>query len=190
LSSTASFETWAPRLYTYYKENMNKILEHHPNLQMPFQNSVFPAATFNLGPETVCFKHRDWANLPFGWCAITAIGDFNPATSGHLVLWELGLVIEFPPGSTVMIPSACISHSNVEIQPGEMRMSFTQYAAGSLFRWVEYGFRNESDLDPKGLEREVEQRKTRWEKGFKMFSTLPEIVKIFETRLEGKKKGR
>jgi hypothetical protein len=175
--SAASFSTWAHRLHAYYKTTMEKIHQEYPNLRRPFRNSIFPAATFNLGPRTVCLKHLDQANLPFGWCAVTSIGDFDPTKSGHLVLWELKMVIEFPPGSTILIPSACVNHSNVDIGENETRMSFTQYAAGSLFRWVEYGFRSESEfkmLDPMGWDRELEKRKVRWAEGWEMFSKLSE----------------
>jgi hypothetical protein len=64
------------------------------------------AMTFNFGPQTVTFDHRDSGNLAFGWCAITAFGNFDPTCGGHLVLWDMKLVIEFPPGSTILIPSA------------------------------------------------------------------------------------
>lgn len=74
-------------------------------------------------------------NLAFGWCAITALGDYDPTLGGHLVLWDLGIIIEFPPGSTILIPSACIKHSNISIQPHETRYSIVQYAAGDLFKW-------------------------------------------------------
>ncbi|KAJ7883792.1 hypothetical protein B0H13DRAFT_2537891, partial [Mycena leptocephala] len=39
---------------------------------------------------------------------ITALRRFNPDLSGHLILWDLKLVIRFPPGSTILIPSAII----------------------------------------------------------------------------------
>ncbi len=88
----------------------------------------------------MCFPHLDFANLPFGFCAITALGDYDPTKGGHLILWECKLVIEFPPGSTILIPSAIITHSNVPIGAGEKRYSVTQYSAGALFRWVDNGF--------------------------------------------------
>ncbi|KAJ3886728.1 hypothetical protein GG344DRAFT_69418 [Lentinula edodes] len=40
---------------------------------------------------------------------------------GHLVLWDLGLVIRFPPGSTILFPSSLITHSTIPIQEGETR---------------------------------------------------------------------
>ncbi|KAJ8079988.1 hypothetical protein PM082_016814 [Marasmius tenuissimus] len=37
-------------------------------------------------------SHRDHLNWAFGWCAITALGDFDPTRSARLILWELKLV--------------------------------------------------------------------------------------------------
>ncbi|KAJ3718182.1 hypothetical protein C8R42DRAFT_548423, partial [Lentinula raphanica] len=85
------------------------------------------------------YKHRDFLNWPFGWCAITALGTFDATRSAQLILWELKLVIDFPHAATVLIPSAVITHSNMPVAEGDTRMSFTQYTAGSIFRWVENG---------------------------------------------------
>jgi hypothetical protein len=96
------------------------------------------------------------------------------------VLWDMGLVIEFPPGSTIIIPSAVLRHSNVDIQKDEMRMSFTQYSAGGLFRWVDYGFRTASKFkadDPKGKKRFDEASRLRWAMGLGLFSTIGKLIK-------------
>jgi hypothetical protein len=59
---------------------------------------------------------------------------------GHLVLWDFGLVIEFPP-----IPSAFLRHSNTSVCEGESQYSIIQYAAGGLFCWMYHGFKTEDD---------------------------------------------
>ncbi|KAJ7243685.1 hypothetical protein C8J57DRAFT_1083583, partial [Mycena rebaudengoi] len=96
--------------------------------------------TFNLGPGTCCEGHLDSGNNASGICAITSVGNFDHTRSGHLVLEEFKLVIEFPSSSTALIPSAVgLPHAlNMPLQPGEEQFSFTQYAVGGLFRWVEY----------------------------------------------------
>ncbi|KAJ7791104.1 hypothetical protein B0H13DRAFT_2394385 [Mycena leptocephala] len=50
----------------------------------------------------------------------------------------------FPPGSTLLIPSALVQHSNVPIRAHEQRSSITQYTAGSLFRWYATAARRRS----------------------------------------------
>ncbi|KAF9546877.1 hypothetical protein CPC08DRAFT_769561 [Agrocybe pediades] len=102
--SSSVMANWVPDLHSYYVEYLGKLYTHNPSLKHTFKNSVFAATTYNFGPQTVCFKHMDRANLPFGWCSITALGSFDHTKGGHLILWECGLVIEFPAGSTVLFP--------------------------------------------------------------------------------------
>lgn len=134
---------WAPLLFAFYTAQM-ALLATWKSLRRNFPGSVFAACTFNFGPRTVCASHIDFANLAWGWCAITALGNFDPDLGGHLILWDLRLVIRFPPGSTILIPSALIRHSNVPIQAHEYRGSFVQYTAGGLFRWIRNGFQTAS----------------------------------------------
>lgn len=170
------FGTWAPNLYKYYKGTMDALFEHDCQLRRPF-NSVFTAATYNLGPQSVCRPHLDFANLAFGLCAITALGNFDPTQGGHLVLWDCRLVIEFPPGSTILIPSAMVTHSNVPISSHETRYSFTQYAAGALFRWVDQGFQSaaqyRANLAPGALAAHEEDNANRWQFGLDLLPRLP-----------------
>ncbi|KAJ7788209.1 hypothetical protein B0H14DRAFT_3577370 [Mycena olivaceomarginata] len=109
--------------------------------------SVFAACTFNFGLHAITVPHLDFGNLSWGWCAITALGRFNPDLGGHLVLWDLKLIIRFPPGSTILIPSAIIWHSNSPVAVHEFRASFTQYTAGGLFRWIRNGFKTDSEFE-------------------------------------------
>lgn len=173
------FATWAPKLFDYYFTHMTSLFNRYGNRLRQNFATVFACSTFNFGPSTVSFPHTDSANLPYGWCPITALGPFDPKKGGHLVLWELQLVIEFPPGSTIMIPSAVIRHSNVPIQKGEERFSFTQYSAGGLFRWVDHGFQKEDEYYSKLKEHEIieeeEAMRNRWAKGLSLFSTLDEL---------------
>lgn len=117
-----------------------------PSLRRIFPASIFPSAAFNFGPNVRTFKHRDVFNCPFGFCTIQALGRFNPRKGGHIILWEPKLVIEFPPASLILIPSATITHSNVPVAEGDERASFTQYCTGGLFRYVDAGFRKENCL--------------------------------------------
>ncbi|KAF8911113.1 hypothetical protein CPB84DRAFT_1672179, partial [Gymnopilus junonius] len=134
------FESWAPQVHAYYVEKLGALQRHDRMLKRPFRNSVFPSTTYNLGPQTICYPHVDSANLPFGFCAIMALGSYDPKKGGHLVLWECSLVVEFPPGSTVLIPSSILTHSNTPVSKSETRYSMMQYAAGGLFCWVDHEF--------------------------------------------------
>ncbi|KAF6755712.1 hypothetical protein DFP72DRAFT_1067515 [Ephemerocybe angulata] len=141
-----SFEKCAPDCHAHYRMCTSAIETRYNHLQRPFPSSVYPTVTINFGRKTVCLPHRDHANLPYGLCGITALGDFDADKGGHLVLWELKLIIRFPPGSTILIPSSIVTHSNIAVSQSEDRFSFTQYAAGDLFRWVENGFQTHAGL--------------------------------------------
>ncbi|TDL14064.1 hypothetical protein BD410DRAFT_846382 [Rickenella mellea] len=177
--ASSSLALFAPKLAQYYQLTMDSLFRSDPNLRRNFRNSFFPSSTFNLGPQVECLPHYDTANLSFGWCSITALGTFDPRLGGHIVFWELGLVIEFPPGSTIDTPSAIFKHGNVKIRKGEKRFSFTQYAAAGLFRWVANGMKSDKQLalsDPKRKREMDSQSSERWRKGLDMFSTLSELM--------------
>jgi len=119
---------------------LKALFEWNPHLSHNFSNSIFPAASFNCGPTTVSLEHTDYSNLSHGLCALTALGDYDHTLGGHLILFGLKLAVQFPAGSTILIPSGCMGHGNTPIGEGETRLSIAQYAAGGLFRWVAHGF--------------------------------------------------
>jgi hypothetical protein len=150
-----------------------------PHLRRNFNRSIFSCATFNFGPSVWTFKHTDPLNCPFGWCAIQALGSFDHRLGGHLILWDIKTVVQFPAGSTILIPSAVVTHSNIPVQPGERRASFTQYCSGGLFRWVDNGFRTEAALateNPDEFARMTALKETRWKTGLELLSTVDELL--------------
>jgi hypothetical protein len=146
LSSPAGFAWYAPKAYAHVRAAMEALHASQPELCFNFINSIYAAATFNTGPNTVTFNHKDAANYPGSWCSVTSLGDYDPTKGGHLYLCELELCVEFPPNCTVLLPSAGVRHGNTPIQPREKRFSITQYIAGGLMRWVAHGFRPASGL--------------------------------------------
>ncbi|KDR79069.1 hypothetical protein GALMADRAFT_19655, partial [Galerina marginata CBS 339.88] len=191
--ATGAFARWAPRLYRYQNDYLSNIISHdeklraaneHPDpkekeLRRNWQQTPWAATSLNFGPRTVCYKHVDFGNLAFGWCAITALGEYDYKKGGHLILWDLGLIIEFPPGSTILIPSSAIHHSNVRIQSEERRYSFTQYTSGGIFRWVDNGYQKSVDslgaMDPEEKTKLLSDLSNQLEYGLSLYSTLEEI---------------
>jgi hypothetical protein len=159
-----------PKLYGYYEETMKKLREFNPSLKSIMDNTVFAAATLNLGPLVKTLVHYDLKNLAWGLCAVTAFGNFNPDAGGHIILWDIKKVVRFPPGSTVLLPSAVGRHSNVAVGEHEERMSLTQFSAASLFRFVDYGFKSVGRYVKHVGEYVFQKRnEERWEKGVSMF---------------------
>jgi hypothetical protein len=183
---TAVHALWHPKAYQYYHTNLNKLWEAYPELgRRLFPRSIMPSAAFNLGNRVITKKHIDSENCPFGWCTITALGNFDASKGGHIVLWNLGIVLEFPAGSCVCLPSALITHSNIPTDKNETRMSFTQYCPGEIFRYVENGFRTDRDMakrDPAILAFRKNARKTRIEEGYAMFSGINDLMESCGSR--------
>ncbi|KAK7441365.1 hypothetical protein VKT23_016612 [Stygiomarasmius scandens] len=145
--ASAAFAHWSPKLFQYYSETIEKLKAHDPSLQFSFPNSIFACATYNVRPQTISIEHLNHMNYIYGWCSVTSLGHFDYKKGGHFILWDLKVVIEFPPGWTMLIPSVYLRHSNTTISPGETRYSFTQYTAGAIFRYVEDGYQMRSQMN-------------------------------------------
>lgn len=190
------FAFYAPRMYAHYRTTMDSVFHSLPHLSRLFPCSPFPAFNLNLGPQVCTRIHVDCANFPAGWCAVVAFGDFDYTAGGHLILWSLGLVVQFPPGKSsprytepstemqcgtgavILLPSAIVEHGNVPVRDGETRMSFTQYAAGGLFRWVHYGCQTERAVQlnqPETYQRIMDEAPSRWSRLMGLFSHISEL---------------
>ncbi|KAK7035547.1 hypothetical protein VNI00_011840 [Paramarasmius palmivorus] len=176
-------EFYAPRAFAFQRNGLQKLLEHHKQLKLNFVNTAFAACTWNFGPRFVSYPHLDANNSPFTWCAITAMGTFKPDHGGHLILPDLGLIIRFPPGATILIPSALLVHSNTLIGKDETRYSFVQYSSGALFRWVDHGFQTAeawlAQADKGMVAHRATENAARVANGLRMFSTTQELQAMY-----------
>jgi hypothetical protein len=174
-----SLRFYVPAVFDYYHKRTRSFREANTRLKVNWTGSVYSSAACNLGPQVATFFHRDCMNLPFGFCAIHAFGDYDYTKGGHLVLKELKLIIQFPPGALMLVPSATITHGNIPVRDGETRTSFTQYTAGALFRFVDNGFRSEKKFkkrDIKGYRKMLEEKPKRWEMGLGLWSTVDDLL--------------
>jgi hypothetical protein len=114
---------------------------------------------------------------------VQSLGPFDPKRGGHLVLWDLKLVVEFPPGALILLPSATIAHSNIPVDEGDERISFTQFTAGGLFRYMDNGFRTQAEFaaeDPLAYAKAMDARESRWAEGLALYSTVEELCTAVE----------
>lgn len=130
-------------------------------------------------------------NCPFGWCAIQALGLFDHTKGGHLVLDDLQLVVEFPVGSLILLPSAVLAHANTTVQPGERRASFTQFTAGDLFRFVDNNFKTEESfrksVSKKVFNTKMKEKETRWELGLGKWSKMEDLMNSAQQKVDAAK---
>ncbi|KAJ4499944.1 hypothetical protein C8R41DRAFT_788018 [Lentinula lateritia] len=177
----ALFNTFCHKNYAEYRDTNDEIQLKQPELRANFPNTAFAATTFNLGPLSFSPPHMDPDNRASSWCADTNMGPFDPDKGGHLVLWDLGLIIRFPPGSTILFPSALITHSTIPIQAHETRYAMIQYSSGGLFRWRNNGFQSDkSFLERATAEEHAEweaSRVSRWRLGLQKFTRWGDICR-------------
>ncbi|GJE85100.1 hypothetical protein PsYK624_011770 [Phanerochaete sordida] len=174
--ASSGFAFFAPRMFRDYATKLDALFEHYTELGYNWNNSVFPAASFNFGPNSASYEHNDHGNRAAGWCSIYCDGSFDPRYGGHLILREFGIVVEFPPGATILIPSACIRHGNIPVREGETRWSFAQYASGGLFRYVEYGFKSWACLSDDDKDVWAERRAARWVEELGLLSRVDNLA--------------
>ncbi|KAF9030405.1 hypothetical protein BJ165DRAFT_1535709 [Panaeolus papilionaceus] len=152
---------WASKVYNYYETAVNKLSNGMPALKWNFWNSAFFCITFNFGPYICCTLHEDYLNLPFGWCAIIALGNYDYTKGSHLVLHDLKLIIEFPPSSLIPILSALLTHSNTPLDATK-------------------DFMTEADLESLDSKHYVNMTNTNTDRkrfGLGLWSTLDELLK-------------
>ncbi|KAG6915514.1 hypothetical protein DXG01_011110 [Tephrocybe rancida] len=157
------------------------------DLRRIFSRSIYPAAAFNVGPNVFTVAHRDGRNVPGRWCGIQALGRFDPTKGGHIVFPDLELVVEFPAGALILIPSATLTHANIPAQEGDSRALFTQYCSSGLFRYTECSYRTEAQLrrdDPKEYKRLQALKETRWQRDYHLYSLLTDLVVPVANRVD------
>lgn len=170
---------YCPKVFKTVESRLNEFFVHYNGAFRRMFPGVYPATTINLGPRVITFEHFDRANLAYAWIAITSLGNYDYKKGGHIVLRSLGIIIEFPPGCTILFPSSVVQHCNTEVAENETRLSITQYISGSLIRWVEYGFRSQTQFFEEDEERANElwaQRDTAWVRAISLFSKHDELA--------------
>jgi len=162
-------QVYAPALWNFKVTILNLLEVGNKGLHRHFFGHPLAATTFNFGPQTATLPHKDLKNLSWGWCSVTSFGTYDPTKGGHLVLWDLNLVVEFPPYSTIFLPSAIVMHSNTGVGEDETRLTVTQYSSGGLFSWVAHGH------GPKGESQNSEVYW--WDYPMHMFSKIGDLIK-------------
>jgi hypothetical protein len=132
----------------------------------------------NLGPQVQTFRHRDLMNYAGGVCLVTCFGNHDHTKGGHLILWELGIFVQFPHGTTVAIPSSIITHSNLPVAAHEQRVSFTQYAPGVLFCWCDNGGKNDNELSAAEATEAKKARAKHFENILNYFTSVEEHIEM------------
>ncbi|KAJ7735073.1 hypothetical protein DFH07DRAFT_754039 [Mycena maculata] len=126
-------------------------------------SSVFSAATFELGGPHIRAGASGLHDRyqPNSWSILTALGVYGPVHGGHIILWDLGLVVSFPAGSSILMPAGVLRYSFVKVRDGEHCYSLIQWAGAGIDRWFENGLRMDADFAANASRVLHEQRETR-----------------------------
>lgn len=92
-----------------------------------------------------------------------------------MVLLDFNLIIEFPPGSTILLPSSVVRHGNTPIAENETRYSFTMFVPGPLLRSAQHNFRPKRRLSKREKDRLYGEGNERWLEALDMFSKVHEL---------------
>ncbi|KAJ7128206.1 hypothetical protein C8R43DRAFT_836004, partial [Mycena crocata] len=125
-------------------ENQKRLfLEHDPRALYPNDSTVYSAAIIELGGP----HRREIAPgiadrfEAASWSVLHALGKYKSPSGGHVIFWDLGLVVAFPAGASILIPTGLIWYSFVKVREGETRYSILQYAGSGIGRWFQNGQR-------------------------------------------------
>jgi hypothetical protein len=72
--------------------------------------------------------HRDVRESPFGYSGAIACGDFE---DGHLILYELEVILEMKAGDIILFPDSLITHKNTKVKG--RRKSLVAFTQANMF---------------------------------------------------------
>ncbi|KAK7016969.1 hypothetical protein R3P38DRAFT_2415851, partial [Favolaschia claudopus] len=129
-------QTYCKKAFRLLKAQKTTLLDSKPDAHFPCETSNYSAITFEFGPHRRT-NHRGLPHTfdPASWSILTALGNYDPAYGGHIILWDLGWVLTFAPGDSILIPTGLIRYSFVAVRPGETRYSMLQWAGAGIRRY-------------------------------------------------------
>jgi hypothetical protein len=136
-------QTYCTAAFLSLQAQKNNFLAYDPLALYPSKASVFSAATFQFGGPR---GHTSVPGIPDRsdtgtWSILTALGTYAPFRGGHVIFWDLGLVITFPPGSSILVPAGLVRYSFVKVREHEHRYSLLQWSGAGITRWFRNGRR-------------------------------------------------
>ncbi|KAJ7248908.1 hypothetical protein B0H12DRAFT_990774, partial [Mycena haematopus] len=133
-----------PQTFERYTKIKNALLAADRRAIFPSDSTVYSATAFELGGPhrqglfggLVSLRRHEIG----GWDNLIALGEYEPSLGGQVIFWDLGLVVGFPPGSSILLPSGgVLRYSFVAVRPHERRYSILQWAGAGVSRWLDNG---------------------------------------------------
>ncbi|KAJ7025309.1 hypothetical protein C8F04DRAFT_962112 [Mycena alexandri] len=130
----------APRAWSEANQIIEATLANDSGLRLPFhipyqrpgQPTAFSQVDYRFTTDGVPRRERN--ALPSSFSALTSLGDYH-STEGELILWEDQIVLNFPSGSTFLLPK-WMSYSFTAVESPGYQMVMVQSCDGELSDYV------------------------------------------------------
>ncbi|KAJ7086889.1 hypothetical protein B0H15DRAFT_801511 [Mycena belliarum] len=141
-------QVYCPTAFSALQAEKLAFLEHKRSALYPCDSSVFSSTTFEFGgPHRRTSSNGQPDRFQAGaWSVLHALGNYAPTRGGHVIFWDLGIVVCFPSGSTILIPTGVIHYSFVKVREDEFRYSLLQWAGAGISRWLANGHRTDLEF--------------------------------------------
>ncbi|KAJ7511172.1 hypothetical protein B0H11DRAFT_1700528 [Mycena galericulata] len=154
------------------------LLRQRTNLGPAFPDSVFTTSEIVLcDAPNISRKNLD--TVFYGFEAIIVLGSYDWKERGGLVLWHNETVIPLRPGGGALFPAGTMRYSFVPVAAHERQYLFRQYCHASVLRWVDKGFRSDTEFEATASQEELAaweaMRATRGSTSAKMFTKIDDI---------------
>ncbi|KAJ7913298.1 hypothetical protein B0H13DRAFT_1557393, partial [Mycena leptocephala] len=132
----------APRAWTTANTMIDTLLAHDPRLHLPFhfpnangppQPTAFSRVDYQF--STKGFVHREGPAYIPSMSALTSLGHYDPTMEGELILWTEKKVINFPVGTTFLMPK-WLPYSFTSVESPRSQMILSQTCENALCEYV------------------------------------------------------
>ncbi|KAJ7186911.1 hypothetical protein C8R46DRAFT_879457 [Mycena filopes] len=154
-------ESYCFAAFAALQSQKESFLQEFPDALYPSASSVFSAATVEFsGPHLRATNSR---HEPTTWSILIALGHYSATHGGHIILWDLGLIVGFPSGCCILLPTGLIRYSFVKVRANETRHSIVQWAGPGITRWLQNGKCSDIEFAARASREEHSTREARRE---------------------------
>ncbi|KAJ7431197.1 hypothetical protein B0H11DRAFT_2262220 [Mycena galericulata] len=172
----------APRLWNDARRVIDAVVSNDQTLNLPMklanegphQPTAFSELEYRFSvPELPRTEPNDH---PPAFRAITSVGNYL-YHEGKLILWQLRIVLDFPPGSTFIFPAGVVRYSFTQVEKPGWQMIITQSCSAGLHGFVANGFDDRYARETRFPTRQaaVADRLRRAKEGIALYPTVKEF---------------
>ncbi|KAJ7041286.1 hypothetical protein C8F04DRAFT_1177461 [Mycena alexandri] len=158
----------APRVHAYSRFQLDTLQDCFA-IFPAFPGSAFSTAQFTFGNSHL-YSRRNVRDILHGFRVITVLGNF---TICYCILPDDNIAIHCFPGSTVLIAGSVKHYFFTKVEAKETRFLFEQFFDACVQRWIDRGFRSDTDYEENATDAEIVEVET------KLANRIPFAMKLF-----------